>query len=115
MARRVSDSSGDDPDQHASLAARRDRHVAAYEEGESAEHLLLDHVRFFVDQLAYPIRKFLVIGHGSDSRDARPTYGYSALDGSTSLSDGSTSRRWITSSAIGARVRSGGTIIACLR
>src|SRR5581483_6529084 len=45
-----------DADEEAALAARSDRHVAADEEGEAAEHLLLGEVRLAGDQLPYAVR-----------------------------------------------------------
>ncbi len=52
-------------DQDATLAARCDRHVAADEKGEPAEHLLLRQIGFAADQFAYAIRELLVIRHGA--------------------------------------------------
>jgi hypothetical protein len=48
------------------LATCRDRHVAANEKGESAEHLRLGEARLAADQLANAIRELIVIGHPGD-------------------------------------------------
>jgi hypothetical protein len=49
--------------QQAALPAGRDRHVAADQERQPAEHLLLGHSRLGSDQLPDPVRKILVVGH----------------------------------------------------
>src|SRR5207248_5583817 len=49
----------------AALAADGDGHVAAEQEGEPAEDLLLGHVRPTADQAADPRCQFLVVGHGA--------------------------------------------------
>src|SRR5919198_1193147 len=52
------------PDQHPALAARGDRHVAADEEREAAEHLLLGQTGLAGDLCADALGKLLVVGHG---------------------------------------------------
>ena len=54
---------GIDVDQQAALAACRDRHVAADQEGEPAEHLLLRQPDLAVEQLADAIGELFVVGH----------------------------------------------------
>ncbi len=58
--------------QQTALTAGRDRHVATDEEGKSAEHLLLGHVRFAGHQLANPTGKVFVIRHGAIVRTVGP-------------------------------------------
>ena len=57
---------GIDADEDPALAARGDRHVAADQEGEPAEHLLLGQAGLVADQVADPIGELLVVGHRSD-------------------------------------------------
>src|SRR5581483_4389117 len=52
-----------DPDHEAALAARGHRHVAADEEREPAEHLLLGHAGLVSDQAPDPLRQRLVVRH----------------------------------------------------
>jgi hypothetical protein len=53
------------------LPARRDRHVAADEKGEAAEHLLLGEIGLAGNEFPYPIRELLVVGHHGDrTRDS---------------------------------------------
>ena len=54
---------GIDADEDAALPARRDRHVAADEEREAAEHLLLGDVLPTADQLADALCEDLVVRH----------------------------------------------------
>jgi hypothetical protein len=55
---------------HATLTARRDRHVPSDQEGEPAEHLLLCEVRFVGQELANAICELLVVGHRANRRDS---------------------------------------------
>src|SRR5207249_1473685 len=64
-----------DTDQHPALATRRNGHVAADEEREPTEHLLLAHARLARDQLPYAVRKILVVRH------RRQSYGRAQRDG----------------------------------
>jgi hypothetical protein len=50
----------------------RDGHVAADEEGEPAEHLLLGQLRVAVDELPDAPVQLLVVGHGDERTDRRP-------------------------------------------
>ena len=52
-----------DADHHPTLPARRDCHVAADQERETPEHLLLSDAYRAGNQLSNPISKFLVVGH----------------------------------------------------
>jgi hypothetical protein len=54
-----------DAHHQAALTTRCDRHVAADEEGQAAEHPLLGDVGVAADQLADSMRKVLVVRHGS--------------------------------------------------
>src|SRR5207342_3131850 len=54
---------GVDPHEDPALAARRDRHVAADQEGEAAEHLLLRYAGLPRDELTDPVGEILVVGH----------------------------------------------------
>jgi hypothetical protein len=60
-----------DPHPDSTLAARRDGHVAADQEGEPAEHLLLGQRGFVRDQIAYPVGKHRVVGHAPGSDRSR--------------------------------------------
>ena len=54
---------GVDAQHQAALAARRDRHVAADQERQPAEHPLLGDVRLGGDQLADAVGEVLVVRH----------------------------------------------------
>jgi len=57
-------------DEDPALPARGDRHVAADQEGEPAEHLLLGQPGLVADQVADAARELLVVGHRSDGTPA---------------------------------------------
>src|SRR5262249_38326022 len=59
---------GGDAHHHPAPAARRDGHVAADEEREPAEHLLLGHVRLARGKLADPCRQRFVVCHSDEVR-----------------------------------------------
>jgi hypothetical protein len=50
----------------APLAARGDGHIAADQEGEPAEHLLLGQLGIAPDELSDASGELLVVGHGND-------------------------------------------------
>jgi hypothetical protein len=60
---------GIDPDHGATLAAGGDGHVAADEEGEPAEHLLLGQLGIAADEPPDTLGELLVVGHGDDRTD----------------------------------------------
>ena len=64
-SRRARRTRPDRPDEHPALAARGDRHVAADEEREAAEHLLLGEARLAGHELADPFGERLVVRHGA--------------------------------------------------
>jgi hypothetical protein len=63
---------GIDADYGATLAAGGDGHVAADEEGEAAEHLLLGQLRVAAHELPDAPGELLVVGHGDERTDRRP-------------------------------------------
>jgi hypothetical protein len=63
---------GIDADYGATLAAGGDGHVAADEEGEAAEHLLLGHSWIAASELPDTRGELLVVGHSDDRTDRRP-------------------------------------------
>src|SRR5215218_9397061 len=72
-----------DADQDAALAAGRDGHVAADQEGEPAEHLLLGETGLALDQLTDALREDLVVRHTGDA-----TTGWRQAQRQNSLDDG---------------------------
>ncbi len=61
-----------DPRHQAALAADRDRHPAADQEGEAAEHRLLADAVLVADQLTDAVGEFLVVGHLGIMMNGRP-------------------------------------------
>ena len=68
VATNWSDRSGPTRTRMPTLAARRDGHVSADEEGQPAEHLLLGESSFGADQCPDPLSKVLVVGHRTSVR-----------------------------------------------
>ena len=66
---------GIDAHEDAALAARGDRHVAADQEGEAAEHLLLREALLAGHQLADPVGEVFVVGHRSCTSGLDPLEG----------------------------------------
>jgi hypothetical protein len=67
---------GIDPHHQAALAAHAHRHVAAYQESQAAEHLLLREPGLRGDQLADAVGEVLVVCHRQMIADARSGYGF---------------------------------------
>jgi hypothetical protein len=70
-------------DEHAALPAGADRHVAADEEGEAAEHLLLGQLGVGPDQVPDAPGEGFVIGHDADRTQQRIVPGGAARPGPT--------------------------------
>ena len=56
---------GINADQHPTLSAGGDGHIAADEECEPAEHLPFGKPTFIIEQFAYAFREFFVVRHGA--------------------------------------------------